>query len=116
MTYKLLIDDVRNPPKDNGVVESGWRIARTVDQAINIVMCHGMPNHIAFDHDLGESDNGMDFAKWLGEYCLYYKQRPDFTFDVHSMNPIGKDNIKSYIENLKRFYDEEYGSPCTSST
>ena len=115
MTYKLLLDDIRVPPtdKDTGRVESGWRIARTAEQAINIVYSIGLPNHIAFDHDLGDPENGdaMEFAKWLAEYCLYYKIKPSFTYDVHSMNPIGKKNIESYIENLKSFFDKENVSP-----
>lgn len=97
--YKLLLDDVRNPPKDkDGTVESGWRIARTVDQAINIVLSNGIPDHVAFDHDLGTQENGMDFAKWLCLQCDYLGIKPTFTFDVHSQNPCGAENIRSYVQ------------------
>lgn len=107
MKYKLLLDDVRNPPKDKatGVVESGWRIARTVDQAINIVFSCGMPEHIAFDHDLGEDapgGDGMQFAKWICEYCMDNDLMLTCTYHVHSMNPEGAKNIKSYLQNFKK--------------
>lgn len=102
--YKLLLDDIRNPPRQpDGNVESGWRIARNVNQAINIVLVRGLPYHIAWDHDLGENEeNGMYFAKWIVYYCQVNKLAPDFTYHIHSMNPVGAENIRSYIENFKR--------------
>ena len=43
---------------------------------------------------------GMDCAKWLVEYCINNNLKfPDY--EVHSMNVIGKMNIKSYIESFK---------------
>ena len=79
---------------------------------------NGFPNVISFDHDLGYEEfdtdengkiivtaataekNGYDFAKFLVEYDLSTSTMPDnFTFTVHSMNPIGAENIRKYLEN-----------------
>ena len=63
-----------------------------------------MPQHIAFDHDLGTEKTGMDFAKWLVESLLDGDlQLPDgFTFSVHSDNPNGADNIRGLMAGILR--------------
>ena len=84
-----------------------WEIVRSYDEAINWVLKNGIPNVISFDHDLGwdEQDRvigktGYDFARWLVEYDLDTNTMPvDFSFTVHSMNPIGARNIKSLLDN-----------------
>lgn len=51
------------------------------------------------DHDLGEQDNAMIFLKWLAnEYDM--EKIPSFA--VHSQNPIGRENIVSYMESWLR--------------
>lgn len=59
------------------------------------------PDFISFDHDLGIGyHNGMDCAK---EFCRLHDSSPfPFDYHVHSMNPIGKKNIISYIESYKK--------------
>ena len=47
MSYKLFIDDLRDP------VTSDWKVARSSVEAKDIVVEFGIPNEIAFDHDLG---------------------------------------------------------------
>lgn len=75
---------------------------------------------VSFDHDLSDvhyghglhgdeipydtykEKTGYDCAQWLVWYCddrgLTF---PEYT--VHSMNPVGRENIISYIESYKRF-------------
>ena len=44
---------------------------------------------------------GFDCAKWLVDWCLENSLKlPDFV--VHSANPIGKQNIQSYLYNAKK--------------
>lgn len=51
--------------------------------------------------DYGEEKTGYDCAKWLVDYCIDNGHRfPEF--QVHSMNPIGKQRIIAYIENAKK--------------
>jgi hypothetical protein len=45
---------------------------------------------------------GMDCAKWLVDYCIDNKKElPDYV--VHSMNPAGRENIKSLLDQFKEF-------------
>ena len=127
---KLFLDDIRMP-KDcaNGLVPSqmskiywddDWFIVRNFKQFIDWISENGLPDFISFDHDLADihytidySDinwpysnpdmekTGYDCAKWLGNYCLDKNlSLPDFI--VHSQNPVGKMNINSYLQNVKK--------------
>lgn len=104
MTYRLFLDDERFPAGD----ESEWIIARTCADACRIVEEKGCPAFISFDHDLGDGPTGMDFARWFANYvldndiCL-----TDFDYYVHSQNPVGRDNILSFIGGLIRVREEE---------
>jgi len=46
MSYRLFIDDLRNP------ASPGWVVARDSDTAIKILEARGCPAEISFDHDL----------------------------------------------------------------
>ena len=107
MTYKLFLDDYRNPVK-----HEEWVVARSYSEAVEIIEKQGMPKFISFDHDLAEQHyagdfsgperTGYDFAKWIVDQCLLYGVRlPDgFNFAVHSMNPVGAKNIRDLMESL----------------
>jgi hypothetical protein len=128
---KLFLDDIRIP-KDcaNGLVPSSlnkfywdvdWFIVRSYNEFVNWIMENGLPDFISFDHDLADvhytidysdinwpysnPDNektGYECAKWLGEYCMDNKVGiPNYV--VHSQNPVGKMNINSYLQNVKKY-------------
>lgn len=71
-----------------------------MEEAIEIIDKRGCPNHISFDHDLGmEERTGYDFADWLVDKDL---DNPgflpsDFTYNVHSANPVGAANIRGLL-------------------
>lgn len=99
--YNLFLDDERWPAK----FDLSWQVARNVDDAIYLVKTLGMPRLISFDHDLGAHKfTGMDFAKWLVNHLMdtAVAQEDYPMFYVHSMNPVGAENIRSYLQN---FYD-----------
>jgi hypothetical protein len=128
--YYLFLDDIRIPKSVTWVNLPlvPWEIVRNYDQFVSKIKNCGMPKFIAFDHDLSTehyhpsmySDNSEDYnklydsdffkektgyhcAKWAVEYCMKNSLTfPDYV--CHSMNPIGKTNIESYIENFKRAY------------
>ena len=53
------------------------------------------------DVDYGPEKTGYDCAKFLVDYCVHNGYKfPDYV--VHSMNPIGKQRIDSYIANAKK--------------
>ena len=95
-----------------------WTIVRDYNQFVNTITVNGLPNKVAFDHDLADihysvqSDIDYDFVadeektgyhavKWLCDYC----QDNNLKFPEHiviSWNPVGKENIEKYIENYKK--------------
>lgn len=98
---KLYLDDIRSLPNNSYI------LARSYDEAVNYVKQNSIPNFISFDHDLGvdEKDNllstGYDFTKWLVEMDMdnIHSFPDDFSFNVHSANPVGKQNIETYLNN-----------------
>ena len=71
-------------------------IIRTYDEFVLHISLFGLPDFISFDHDLGNDKDGYDCAKWLVEYCMNNDcDIPNYI--VHSMNPIGKENIEKYL-------------------
>lgn len=106
-----------------------WQVVRNYPEFVEHIGRMGLPALISFDHDLADGHyhsntqdgvinyNGDSFqedcnktgwhcAKWLVDYCLDNNLKlPDFI--VHSMNPVGSENIKSLLENFKRFQNKE---------
>lgn len=119
MSYKLFLDDLRLPQQVNWVEMplGPWVIVRSYDEFVKVVKSAGLPSFVSFDHDLSQEHypvgpiteidyrkytekTGFDCAKWLCEYCM--DRRMDFpNYQVHSMNPVGRENIKSYIESYR---------------
>jgi len=101
MSYNLFLDDERFPPDD----PRDWVIQRSFATAVHFVCKNGFPSFVSFDHDLGDSapQTGYDFAKWLVERDIDYGDLPDdFSFVVHSANPVGAKNIQMYLDNYLR--------------
>ncbi len=101
---KLFIDDERFPPNDG----CEWVIVRSCIEAEIYIRNNGCPVHISFDHDLGDGvGTGFDVVKFMIEAHLdNVITIPDnFTFYVHSQNPVGKANIESllssFLEHIK---------------
>ena len=102
---KMFLDDIREPKNDYDV------IVRSFEEAVLFVQNYGIPTFISFDHDLGCDEignilkSGYDFAKWLVDMDIenIHKFPSNFTFDIHSANPIGKNNIKSILNNYLLF-------------
>jgi len=125
---KLFLDDERNPGDVTWVaLESGpWHVVRSYKEACEWVERNGFPDVVSFDHDLGyeafdtdesglivvtdatPAPSGYDFAKWLTELDMDLEglpeagMQPEFRFYVHSMNPVGANNIRSLMDNYIR--------------
>lgn len=132
MSYNLFLDDVRDPEDVAKYIMPTslrtqfrlefWHIVRSYEQFVAYILKKGIPDKIAFDHDLadehydpsmylGDSYNklydsfqektGFHAAKWLCEYCMDNNRKlPEYV--VHSQNPLGKENITMYLENFKK--------------
>lgn len=123
MTWKLFLDDIRFPEDVRHVYpqEGEWVIARNMNDAIWYIERRGLPNFISFDHDLADEHyligqdpskmekTGYEFAKWLSNHIMDkdLKIPTGFGYHVHSMNPVGKQNIESYMRNFikQRIYN-----------
>ena len=51
---------------------------------------------ISLDHDLGEEKTGYDVVKFMAEENIWPS-----VVKVHSMNPVGRDNMLSVINRYK---------------
>jgi len=93
--YRLFIDDERTPPDDT------WVVCRSTQQALDCVKARGMPVFISFDHDLGGDDTAMVFLRQLVDTVWDEKSSPP-AYAVHSANPVGAANIRSFMESWKK--------------
>src|SRR4030067_1911522 len=110
--WKLYLDDLRDPSSTYGEafvredVEAGfapsqWVVARSTEAAKKLVLDLGMPEIMSLDHDLGDKDRAMDFLAWLAnEY--WNGTQPIPMIIVHSANPIGSENLRSFADSWKR--------------
>ena len=129
--YMLFLDDVRRPedafnymhlPVFN-LVE--WIIVRNYYAFITLIEKKGMPDVIAFDHDLADihykeqnfdydredyEKTGYHCAKWLIDYCMDNNEELPKEIIVHSMNPYGSRNIKSLFDTYIKVYDLEHST------
>lgn len=108
MSYNLFIDDERWPTDatwaDWYPHRDNWVVARNWPEVLQLLESLGIPSYISFDHDLGPDEitlNGYEIAQKIVEGDMDGKwQIPaDFSFFVHSQNPIGKRNIEGLIMN-----------------
>ena len=126
--YYLFLDDIRNPEDVTWVSlpKVEWTIVRTYKEFTAIIKKEGIPNFVAYDHDLAfeQYDNyhdidekgrlvidynkfkektGYECCKFLVNACMKKNiKHPDFA--VHSMNPVGAKNIISYVESYNNSF------------
>lgn len=98
---RIWLDDVRLPP-DGYSIHVG-----TAHGAIGILRT-GMVTFISFDHDLGPDENGTgyDVAKWIEENA-YSGLLRSIEWEIHSANPIGRNNIEKAMLNAKKFWNKD---------
>lgn len=98
--YRLVVDDERtfaDFPDDDTLY------ARHSDTAIHILEEGICFDEIWLDHDLGDDDTSMKVVDYLVEVKVVYGEYiPNFKIFVHSMNPVGANNI---VRALSRYYD-----------
>ena len=101
--FKLFLDDTREPDK-------GTILARSVDEAVDLINKNGFPNFISFDNDLGSHLEGIDFVNIIIQNTLDKKWiiPQDFSFEVHSDNIPANENIKFKMNNLLLFLNIKF--------
>lgn len=113
---RLFLDDERMPLDcinymqnriDCSIYQKTWIIVRCYDDFVYYITENGLPDIISFDHDLADFKidreyTGKDCANWLINYCIENnKILPDYV--VHSANTHGIINIKSILDNFKKY-------------
>ena len=96
----LYQDDLRSTPEN-------FERVYDYDEFVNFINKNGVPEFISFDHDLGEGKTGFDCAKFLVEFCLD-NGVSDINFQVHSQNPVGKENIEKLLDNFNRLKNQNH--------
>lgn len=97
--WTLFLDDERSPPITEDVVT----VARSSQEAVALVEDLGPPSHVFLDHDLGDDDTSLKFLRWLSQ--SYPEAIQGMTWTVHSENPVGSENIRSFLDSWKRSLD-----------
>jgi hypothetical protein len=101
MTYNLFLDDIRDPPEKMENV----KIARNVTEAKALIREFGVPDHISFDHDLGELETGQQFLWYLIQEHLNCDLNLSTIkrITIHSANPVGAGNIQGLWDAFAEF-------------
>lgn len=94
---KLWIDDIREAPEGYLWLQSTNAALRYIRDNISVI------KHIDLDHDAGDYRTlGGDYVAILNEMeRLSHRHKIDFnhiTFRLHSMNPVGVENMRRIIE------------------
>lgn len=126
----LFLDDVRMPSEAGNYMnpvsvrpiyrQREWTIVRNYKQfvaALNKVVKEGLELKIvSFDHDLAEvhydpstwregfkyeEETGYDCAKYMIEFCKMHNVDMPWVL-VHSMNPVGKQNIQRLFDDYEK--------------
>lgn len=108
INYTMYLDDLRTP------IEAFDIVVRSYKEATEYILQNGVPKFISFDHDLGIDEkeellpSGYDFAKWLvnADAACTITLPSNFTYKVHSQNPVGKKNIESLLKRYLQFKAE----------
>lgn len=122
-SYNLFLDDIRYPDMAYPYTQRldylllKWQTVRSYDEFVRHIKKNGLPELVSFDHDLadehyddsmyrGEEYNknyetfkektGYECVKWLVDHCIE-TGLPFPKWYLHTMNPIGKENMKGYI-------------------
>ena len=120
--YNLFLDDVRIPTHVTWVDfprDQHYSVVRNYQEFVDLITLRGLPKFVCYDHDLSDchygdglngrgidydkyqEKTGYDCAKWLVDYCMNKAiKHPPYV--VHSMNPVGKQNIISYVESYNK--------------
>ena len=124
--------DVFGYIKNQIYLNDDWVIVRNYNEFVQHIedswLHDAFPSKISFDHDLAEEHyrpsmfndkekynayyvgfqekTGMDCAKWLINFCMDNKLlMPEYY--IHSMNPVGGQNILSILTNYKKLNEKE---------
>ena len=128
MSKLIWLDDERDPFENEGkwlefapIIADEIIWIKNYGGFIGWITENGLPDGIAFDHDLSDVEEwvddwfdvenngeytGMDCAKWLVDYCID-NDKPLPLFSSQSANPCGRDNILGLLNNYLKSQTNE---------
>jgi hypothetical protein len=109
---------------ENLVYQAHWEVVKNYPEFVKWIEKNGLPTVISFDHDLADghyhanmqqgelnyqgnsfdddyNKTGYHCAKWLIDYCLDNDKKLPRCI-VHSMNPVGTENIQALLTNFQK--------------
>lgn len=131
-SYNLFLDDQRSPDHDpiyervDGQTRvvylplMDWVVVRNYEDFVQVITERGLPRIISYDHDLStehylegfqglpprydeyQEKTGYHCLQWLVQYCEERNLDLPVSY-VHSMNPVGRDNLFSLIESYRKY-------------
>ena len=121
--YKLFLDDFRKPSDIYNADGIGWTLVTSYDEFVAIIEKNGLPTHMSLDHDLADEHYEPDVWKWgnpinydkcqekTGLSCVKWLAENEYDtrglwINVHSANPVGAENIASYLASWHRHLEE----------
>lgn len=105
----IWLDDIRDPVDYLKNNISNYKIywVKNYEEFIDIynLLKYSTNIELSLDHDLGEDLTGYDCVKYIVNDCM--KRNTNLPFiNIHSANPVGKNNMISYINNYKKIFKE----------
>lgn len=124
MKIALYLDDTRTPTETIPGY-APWVVVRNYQEFVDYIVQNPIPDLISFDHDLGEEHvndyfnqfaqkgyqipdyesykekTGLDCARFLAEHIQANNLQLK-NCAVHSHNPVGSNNIQSFINGFNR--------------
>lgn len=128
---RLFLDDLREPQDvflyiRNNVYFEKWDIVRSYEDFKTYILENGIPDVISFDHDLADEHyndilknndeidysnfkekTGYECVKWLINYMIDNNLKKLPKYYIHTLNPIGRENMKKLLESFERFKNNE---------
>lgn len=123
--YNLFLDDERSIIRIKSMIYNYQKLVNEDHKIIlvknytefkNKINKFGVPEFVSFDHDLAhehyienkqyneyKEKTGYECAKYLLEYCVLDKKEFP-SYYIHSMNPVGKNNIEKLIKSYKKHF------------
>jgi hypothetical protein len=100
-----------------------WVVVRDLAEMVKVITERGLPEFVSFDHDLGKNNvkkliaqgfskrkarkiatfeiSGMHCASFLETVCRMMQQ-PLPKYAVHSLNPVGTENLLTFLRNAEK--------------
>jgi hypothetical protein len=103
-TMRVFLDDQCDTIRAKWAVGYTHKV-KTAQEAIELLKS-GSVTHISLDHDLGDPavvGTGYDVAKWLEE-AAYLGTIPKLSWNIHSMNPVGEQNMRAALMSADRYW------------